>query len=65
MEKYQLLKDWKSKRHGSTIGAGAFVVITLEKELNELIEGEYIKAPKIKNQKRKKKKKEAKKKLIN
>jgi len=57
MEKYQLLKDWKSKRHGSTIGAGAFVVITLEKELNELIEGEYIKAPKIKKSKKKKEEK--------
>jgi hypothetical protein len=57
MEKYQLLKDWKSKRHGSTIGAGAFVVITLEKELNELIEGDYIKAPKIKKAKKKKEEK--------
>tara|TARA_R100001440_G_scaffold171_2_gene521 strand:- start:9359 stop:9553 length:195 start_codon:yes stop_codon:yes gene_type:complete len=57
MKKYKLLKDWKSKRHGSTIGAGAFVVIKLEKELNELIEGEYIVAPKIKKTKKKKEEK--------
>lgn len=58
MEKYQLLKDWESKRHGSTIGAGAYVVITLEEELKELIEGDYIKAPKVKKAKKKKVEKE-------
>tara|TARA_Y100000004_G_scaffold23286_1_gene23633 strand:- start:812 stop:997 length:186 start_codon:yes stop_codon:yes gene_type:complete len=58
MEKYQLLKDWKSKRHNKTIKAGVFVVITIEKELNELIEGEYILAPKVKKSKKKKVEKE-------
>ena len=54
MKKYKLLKDWKSKRHNKILKAGAYVVVTIEKELKELIEGEYIIAPKIKKAKKKK-----------
>lgn len=60
MKKYQLLKDWKSKRHNKIIKAGVFVIITLEKELNELIENEYILVPKVKKIKKKKIEKETK-----
>lgn len=52
MEKYLLKKDWFSKRHGKTIGSGAYVLIKIKEELEELIEGEYIDKP----QKPKKKK---------
>tara|TARA_R100001509_G_scaffold140040_2_gene94708 strand:- start:4855 stop:5049 length:195 start_codon:yes stop_codon:yes gene_type:complete len=57
MKKYKLLKDWKSKRHNKILKAGAFVVVTIEKELKELIEGDYIIAPKIKKAKKKKEEK--------
>ena len=46
MEKYLLKKDWFSKRHGKTIGKGAYVIIKIKEELEELIEGEYIESPK-------------------
>ncbi len=52
--KYKLLKDWDSKRHGKTIKAGFYVIITIENELNELIELECIEAPKKKKKKKKK-----------
>jgi hypothetical protein len=52
--KYKLLKDWKSKRHGKTIKSGTFVFITIEDEVNELIELECIEAPKKKKKKKKK-----------
>ena len=48
MKRYLLIKDWESKRHGKTIIRGTYVVITMENELTELIEGEYIEAPKEK-----------------
>ena len=56
MKRYLLIKDWESKRHGKTIIRGTYVVITMENELTELIEGEYIEAPKEKNKKKKSKK---------
>ena len=56
MKRYLLIKDWESKRHGKTIIRGTYVVITMENELTELIEGEYIEAPKEKKKKKKSKK---------
>lgn len=53
---YELIKDWPSKRHGKIIRKGAWVVITIKDELQELIELECIVKPK-----KKKAKKEAKK----
>ena len=38
MEKYLLKKDWFSKRHGKTIGKGAYVIIKIKEELEELLE---------------------------
>jgi len=58
MEKYLLKKDWFSKRHGKTIGKGAYVVIKIKEELEELIEGEYIDKPKKTKKKKSKKIKE-------
>ena len=52
--RYKLLKDWESKRHGKTILDGSYVVITIKSELEELIKGEYINAPKRKKKKTKK-----------
>ena len=52
--RYKLLKDWESKRHGKTICCGTYVVITIKSELEDLINGDYIKAPKKKNKKTKK-----------
>jgi len=56
--KYKLLKDWKSKRHGKTIKCGTFVYITIEDEVNELIELECIEAQKKKKKKKEKKEEE-------
>ena len=56
MKRYLLIKDWESKRHGKTIIRGTYVVITMENELTELIEGEYIEAQKEKKKKNKSKK---------
>jgi len=46
--KYELLKDWPSKRHGKTIKKGTFVIIKIESELDQLIELECIEKPQIK-----------------
>tara|TARA_R100000656_G_scaffold9565_1_gene10382 strand:- start:172 stop:375 length:204 start_codon:yes stop_codon:yes gene_type:complete len=56
--KYKLIKDWESKRHGKTITAGTYVIITLESELTELIDNEHIAAPKKEKKKKTKKIKE-------
>jgi hypothetical protein len=53
--RYLLIKDWNSKRHGKTIVAGSFVVITNENELKQLIELECIEAPKKVKKKKSKK----------
>tara|TARA_R110002051_G_scaffold280089_1_gene341633 strand:+ start:7744 stop:7929 length:186 start_codon:yes stop_codon:yes gene_type:complete len=58
--RYELIKDWPSKRHGKTIGKGAFVIITIEDELKELIELECIVKPKKKKVKKEEKKQEKK-----
>ena len=55
---YKLIKDWESKRHGKTIRSGAYVWITIESELTELIDGEHITAPKKEKKKKTKKIKE-------
>ena len=53
--RYELLKDWPSKRHGKTIRKGTFVIITKKEELEQLIELECIPKPKeIKKKKVKK-----------
>lgn len=53
--RYELLKDWPSKRHGKTIKKGTFVIIKRESELEQLIELECIAKPKeIKKKKEKK-----------
>ena len=52
--KYKLLKDWDSKGHGKTIKAGVYVIITIEKELEYLIENELIDKPKKTKKKKKK-----------
>ncbi len=49
--RYLLLKDWNSKRHGKIIKKGAYVVITIESEIQDLIENECIEAPKKKKKK--------------
>ena len=54
--RYKLLKDWESKRHKKTIKAGAYVVITLDNELQDLIESGCIEAIKTKTKKKKTKK---------
>jgi len=59
--RYELIKDWPSKRHGKTIRKGAFVIITIEDELQELIELECIVKPKKKKVKKETEKKEDKK----
>ena len=56
--KYRLIKDWKSKRHGKTISCGTYVWITIDSELDELIKGEHIEAPKKEKKKKTKKIKE-------
>jgi len=53
-QRHKLIKDWDSKRHGKIITKGTFVIITRESELEELIEGEHIVAPKKKIKKPKK-----------
>ena len=53
--RYKLIKDWESKRHGKTITAGIYVEITIESELNELMDGEYITVPKKEKKKKTKK----------
>ena len=52
--RYELLKDWPSKRHGKTITKGTFVMVTIKKELEELIELGCISKPKVKKKKEKK-----------
>ena len=52
--RYKLIKDWESKWHNKTICAGAYVVITIQSELEDLIKGDHIKAPKKKKKKTKK-----------
>ena len=52
--RHRLIKDWESKRHGKTISCGTYVWITIESELDELIKGEHIEAPKEKKKKTKK-----------
>ena len=52
--RYELLKDWESKRHGKTIKKGAFVIITRPEELEQLIELECIAKPKVKKKENKK-----------
>lgn len=54
--RYKLLKDWESKRHKKTIKAGTYVVITLDNELQDLIESGCIEAIKTKTKKKKNKK---------
>lgn len=57
--RYELIKDWPSKRHGKTIKRGTFVIIKRESELEQLIELECIAKPKeVKKKKEKKVKKE-------
>ena len=56
--RYELLKDWPSKRHGKTIKKGTFVIIKRESELEQLIELECIPKPKEIKKKEKKEKKE-------
>jgi len=53
-QRHKLIKDWNSKRHGKIITKGIFVIITRESELEELIGGEHIVAPKKKIKKTKK-----------
>jgi|TARA_Y100000310_G_scaffold244499_1_gene249280 hypothetical protein len=52
--RYKLIKDWESKRHGKIITKGTYVIITRKSELEELIEGEHINAPKKEKKKTKK-----------
>lgn len=52
--RYELLKDWPSKRHGKTIRKGTFVIITKKSELEQLIELECIPKPKVKKKNKKK-----------
>ena len=58
--RYELLKDWPSKRHGKTIRKGTFVIIKREIELEQLIELECIAKPIEVKKKEKKEKKESK-----
>jgi len=53
-QRHKLIKDWDSKRHGKIMTKGMFMIITRESELEELIEGEHIVAPKKKIKKPKK-----------
>ena len=52
---YKLLKKWESKRHGKTFETGMLLNITLDSEVEELIELGCIPAP-LKKQKKQKKK---------
>ena len=53
---YKLLKKWESKRHGKTFETGMLLNITLDSEVEELIEFGCIPAP-LKKQKKQKKNK--------
>ncbi len=52
--RYELLKDWPSKRHGKIIRKGTFVIITKKEELEQLVELECIPKPKVKKKNKKK-----------